>query len=140
MTTIVATKDTMACDSQITSGKMRDGNVKKMWRLRDGSLVGVCGDWENCLDFIRALKAGLESDEGWKDVDAIRIDGKNIWCYDGNLKPYKLRDPWATLGSGADVAKGALLMGATAREAVWAAKQVDTRTGGRITQLKIKEA
>jgi ATP-dependent protease HslVU (ClpYQ) peptidase subunit len=138
MTTIVCTKDTMACDSQITNGKMADGNVKKMWRLRDGSLVGVCGTWDQCLEFIKALKAGDIEEWTWKDMDAYRIDGKHIWCYDGNMLPYKLLDKFATLGSGGDVAKGAMIMGATPIQAVRAAKKIDTRTGGRITQLRVK--
>ena len=144
MTTIVATKSAMACDSQLTNGKMRDGNVKKMWRLIDGSLLGVCGDWEQCLDFVRVLRyhsrhpSAIDLDQTWKSVEALRCDGKNIWSYEGNLKPYKLRDPWASLGTGADVAKGALLMGATPLQAVQCAKKVDTRTGGRVTQLKVK--
>jgi hypothetical protein len=133
----------MASDSQITNGKMADGSVKKMWRLPDGSLVGVCGDWEHCQEFVRDLQLAMKDlasvqDNVYKNVDAIRVDGKHIWCYDGNMAPYKLQDKWATLGTGGDVAKGAMIMGATPLQAVRAAKKVDTRTGGRITQLRVK--
>ncbi len=67
----------------------------------------------------------------------INRDG-DVWMYETCGAPYPVQGPFLTLGSGGNIATGAMHMGATAEQAVHAAMVWDAGTGGRVQTLTIK--
>lgn len=142
MTTIAYRSDVLAADTQVTCGGTIDGWAQKAFRK--GLLLYAVAGTSGLADVFRAwvergmighapsLKGGDadQSGHGYLFPGGDRV----VWRYD---------DVWAThiapffaYGSGAELALGAMLQGATAEEAVRAAAQRNTLTGGEITVLK----
>lgn len=142
MTTIAYRDDVLAADTQITCGGTIDGWVQKAFRKRE-LLYATSGSSGLGDAFLTWVAKGMEGDapslKGDKDDNGAHgylFPGGDrvVWRYD---------DVWAThhapffaYGSGAEIALGAMLAGATAEEAVRAAAQRDTATGGEITVLR----
>ncbi len=76
-----------------------------------------------------ALKEGEESANGLIFPGGNRV----VWRYNAVWASHIA--PFFAYGSGSELALGAMLAGATAEEAVRAAAQRDTGTGGEITVL-----
>lgn len=152
MTTIAWDGEFMAADSMVTvNGRLNQLDVHKLKR-------GV--------DFIMGASGNVSHIESWwKVVSAMRLhevvaygypdyeDGKNepsimIAAPDGRLFTHSAgmflefqgtvsgRRVWA-IGSGDEIAIGALLAGATAEAAVHLASDVDPFTGGIITRMRV---
>ncbi len=137
----------VASDSQETSGGDKY-NCKKLYRSRNhviatagGTYAGMAfvtwfaewttdgePDWNDCPDF-----TNLDWDEDFECL-VIRPDKS---CYSVNrlfVPVNQLGNRFITLGSGGSAARGALLAGASPREAVEIAKTIDTYTGGDIQE------
>lgn len=152
MTTIAWDGEFMAADSMVTvNGRMNQLNVHKLKRG---------------LDFIMGASGNVSHIEGWwRSASTMRLpdviaygypdyeDGKNEPCImiaapDGRLFTHSAgmflefqgtisgRRVWA-IGSGDEIAIGALLAGATAEAAVHLASDVDPFTGGIITRMRV---
>lgn len=134
MTTIAYRDGVMAGDRRATDGDLAWAEMRKVFRRRDGCLIGGCGnttilqryvDW--FLDGERGFKPGL----GVKDEDAeflvVRQSGR-VEFHDRN-GVHGLQGRFFAIGSGSSAALGAMYMGATARQAVKAASRFDVNTG-----------
>lgn len=137
MTTIACDGKTMAADSRRCFGDMRFDDTPKIFRLRDGSILGVCGtlqlammrmDWLNNRGKPEDYPAAKGDDSC--DMLVLRPDGK-IEHYLEYSTPIEVKAPIA-LGSGREFAMGALLAGKNAAEAVEIACQIDVYSGGPI--------
>jgi hypothetical protein len=145
MTTIAATATHMASDSW-QLGEYIDGvECQKLWRIND-DLFGCSGDYASCLKFVEWVLNGQhieERPENMSDTFAAlhlkRIGDKTI-CYHYGTEciPIECGVP-AAIGSGARIAIGALMAGATAHQAIEITKKLDTSTGGRTVTLKLDE-
>ena len=137
VTCIVYSAGTLAADSLTTHAASRVGGVRKITRGPSGAMAGAAGDTALCHDFLSQVEAGTLKDF---DIDG-REDGFNglLVTPDGMLHRVGPRGTvWpidaacAAIGSGMDIALGALHMGATAQQAVEAAIAIDTGCGGPV--------
>lgn len=142
MTTIAYRDGVLAGDTRVTddSGHVWTDKCKKVFRIKDGSLVGVSGDMEPGELLLDALRAGVTEFKlpADSDINAIRVlaDGR-LFISEGEawtLWP----EPYAAIGSGKRCALTALRMGYSAREAVRQGIAGDSYSGGRIISVKLK--
>lgn len=128
----------LAGDSLITQAGIRDSNALKVHKLRDGTLLGFAGTYEDGLVLLDWVKRG-EPEEGRPKrlgVDAIKVtpDGVAHAC-ESKLKWWPIRASYYAIGSGAPYAKTAMYLGKTAHQAVQIASEFDTTTGGKINKV-----
>jgi ATP-dependent protease HslVU (ClpYQ) peptidase subunit len=138
MTTVAWDGKTLAADSQTTTGSIR-GTAAKIAKSRDGFLVAGSGDWCVIKTWINWVLDGMPSDkqpDHCKESNIIVIDprGHATVFEDVAVALPVPRKQWA-IGSGSDLALGAMAMGADARTAVKVAAKFDVYTGGRIVVL-----
>lgn len=128
----------MAGDGQVSSNStICNTGLRKVHRLSDGRLVGVAGSAFHIAPFVDWLEAGGDCPELGENFDALvlELDGK-CWAY--NEKGLRIPEPAPTaVGSGRELAIGAMLAGVSAAEAVRLAATRDNCTGGTITEERI---
>ena len=140
MTTIACDGHWMAGDGQAEAqGTILATNRRKVVRLSDGSLFGSSG---RSIDGDAVAKWLIDGGKrpkvltGWC---ALRLHGGGRLEYlTQDLEPVSIDVP-AAVGSGMDFALGAMLAGATPKQAVEIAAQRDIGTGGTITVLSIRQ-
>jgi ATP-dependent protease HslVU (ClpYQ) peptidase subunit len=147
--TIIAYKDgLMAADSLVSSNGTSDGYTAKLARNKAGDLLGCCGDTAWCHAmlqwFVREEKGKrphLEknSDGTWLAYGMlVRVADKvKVWQVpsSANVPTFSvlIDKAWGyALGSGGDVARGAMFAGADARTAAIAACSLVNSCGGDI--------
>jgi ATP-dependent protease HslVU (ClpYQ) peptidase subunit len=141
MTTIIANKEGMASDSQMTDGNIKS-SVPKIWRIR-GWLVAGGGSYHEIVKLINTIKEQKEFSpikvmaevelEKTEDCDLLFLSpaGK-LFVTENGSEAMTVSDPFYAIGTGAQAALAAMHMGATPREAVRIAAKIDANTGGRI--------
>lgn len=151
MTTIAYRDGIMAADSRAYAGdKHPIGSKVKIRRLEDGTLIGasttIVGGGERVLDWI---EGGMDNDEVVPEsfqVLVVRPGGK-IFVGTGNCYlSGPLDASYIAIGSGEQYAHGALMMGASAVEAVrvachcdpWTATPIYTATHRRKRVVRIE--
>jgi len=128
----------MACDSQASDDCTRS-SVVKTWTIK-GTIVGVAGDYALAHAFVHWMKKGSEGKPPpLEDVSVLWLKPDGLWLFDSSASPYKLRDKFAAIGSGAQAALGAMHAGTTPRQAVAIAKRIDPNTGGRVYVKKLAQ-
>lgn len=140
MTTVACDGKVMAADGLVTNGSdiAVEFDGRKIWRLPDGSILGAAGSTDACEAVRRFLSGQDEKLDTLADFDAIRMmpDGSGLaYCDKGGEKPTRCTWP-ATIGSGGQLALGAMLAGASPKRAVEIACQRDTGSGGKIRTLR----
>ena len=135
MTVIAYKAGTMACDALWAAEGVIETISNKIIRLKSGALLGEAGgcDTRHMQAVLNNVKAvgGLPS---LQELQAIRYEYcgllvlpdktiVKIYTTDDISKPndaglYILQRPYAAIGVGAEIALGAMAMGATARQAV----------------------
>lgn len=137
MTTVAVKDGVMACDSQVT-GNFLSKTVKVI--KGDDILVGYCGDWVAGMCFAQYI-AGVVDEEpkGSKsdEVEFVILRPDGLYIADNHLREVKLKESFYAIGSGEQAAMVAMMMGATAKEAVNMAKKVDPYTGGRVWEFQL---
>lgn len=139
MTTIAYRDGVLAADTlELASGCSVIGYGRKIWRLEDGTLVASIGE----APMGDAVKHWLEHGQ---EGEAPTMAGEAMVIFpDGHMEAFSGENrqrnyptaPFYAWGSGADVALGAMHMGATAVQAVEAAIRWNVHTGGEITVLR----
>jgi hypothetical protein len=139
MTTVAWDGKTLAADSQSTTGSVR-GTAAKLAKNRDGFLVAGSGDLGTVKVWINWVLAGMPPDQ-----QPTSIEEANILVIDPRGRPSLFsglavaqplpRRQWA-IGSGGDIALGAMAAGADARQAVKIACKLDVYSGGRVVVLR----
>lgn len=138
MTTIAYRDGIMAADTLITSNGMVDGYHQKIARNAVGDLAGASGNSAKCCAFLAWFSGGEkheppEWDEETGNGLIVRCDGAvELYMQHGRSD---LRADFYAIGSGYQIAIGAMAAGASAKEAVAAAIKIDTCSGGEITVL-----
>ena len=132
MTTIATDGKSMAGDSLSSANGMVKAWRRKIHRAPDGRIFGCCGLSTEALKFTRYMLDGGERPILSDDFAALvlNIDGTVHWL-DKELEPLNQNLP-AAIGSGCELAQGAMLAGKTPREAVEIACIVDRNSGGDI--------
>ena len=138
MTTIIACKNAMIADLQVTRGNTKGKTIPKIMKV-DGALIGMAGN----LDAILAVRQWFENGrqgEFPKDenINGIIVDKNGIWEFFGNGIPYKYPGKFIAIGSGADFALGAMEAGADMVKALKIASKLDTGTGFGTTYMELE--
>src|SRR3990167_8012314 len=89
MTVIAYRKGIMAADSRCSDGPYVDSDTdKKIFRLSDGSLLGLSGNLVNGLALLARLKEAIKKPGQknlppgpFKNVEAILVRGKQLFFY-----------------------------------------------------------
>ena len=136
MTTIACDGTCIAGDGLITSnGAIHERNCQKVFRLKDGSVVGMTGSvftFGDAIAFLDGDKDALAAGDGFEAL-ILKPTG-DVLCMDGKGRTYPQPAPCAT-GSGAPFALAAMKCGQSARQAVEVAAHFCTITGGTITVI-----
>lgn len=114
---------------------MSTDNAIKLTRLSDGRIVGSCGAAGDCAAFAKWMndpKGKLKV--GWEFGGLVMDSEGHVHLYGQDLHPVRCDLPIA-VGSGGDIAVGAMLAGADPQVAVAFACQRDTHSGGVITVM-----
>jgi len=145
--TVIAYRDgVLASDSRITSGKdfLEGDSCTKIYRLSDGSVVGLAGDNHNGLLLLEALREASTGDirtlpKGpFKKAEALLVSPRRkVFMYSGGWYDDKHMQGYYAIGSGSIVALGAMDAGATAVEAVKIGIKRSVFCGGRVQKLEI---
>ena len=130
----------------VTQNGTTVGNVPgvdgKLMRLADGGIVGVTGYFGQDVIFAEWMDAGAiyeHRPQFQPDTNFAALVGYADRCivYASTLMLPQWTDmAFTALGSGFEIALGAMAFGASARQAVELAAQFDVYTGGKITEIQ----
>lgn len=132
----------LVSDSQVTD---EDSNTKaseeKVFKLADGSLLGVAGDIRSEEKVIEWFDKGCPKGDKPEikeehDCDFMHLTEEGLFISDRSLDFWRVKK-YDGIGSGQGIALGAMLLGHDAEEAVWAASKIDLHTGGDIVVYEI---
>ena len=149
MTTVAYKDKELAFDSKVTdsSGAVL-GAVVKGAKLPAGSLAAFAGDLAHCQLFHKWAAAGFLNDSLKLSLDNLKdpcytgivVNPKGIiTVYNDSTIPVTYTSKMYSWGSGGGYAMGAMVFGASAKEAVQVAKICDVSTGGRVRVLKLED-
>lgn len=138
MTTIVCNKQGMAADKRISGGPIFRST--KLFKV-NGSILGIAGNTEQALRFVEWRRTP-ETKPAF--VDSCSIEALEL-CADGTLKYWgaemvgiPIEEDYYAIGSGAQLALGAMSMGASLKKAIGIAARWDTGTGSEIQTMALK--
>lgn len=138
MTTIATDGKSMAGDGQRDHrGTVTNLNAEKIRRLPDGRLVGTSGDVAFGEMFVEWLENGGDRPEYKGDggfTALILMPCGELMLAGQDCHPCTINAPYA-IGSGMDLAIGAMAAGASPAEAVEIAAAFDPHTGGVIASF-----
>jgi hypothetical protein len=141
MTTIAYRDGIMAGDTLVADEEVRfPCHERKVHRLSDGSLVGLCGDLAQTQAFLGWLRAGMPGDcPPFDKSDAViaRPGRALIFCEGGRFSTLA-EVPYVALGSGRLLALGCLWHGGSAAEAVRAGIAHDIASGGKVHTVRLR--
>ena len=129
----------MASDSAAWEDDTLAHKAKKIYRLSDGSVAGIYGTLEHCMNLLRyiedpTLKLNLQGASAIVVRPSLRVV-----AYNGTVAMPIIRAKYLAAGSGMSVALGACFQGATAVEAVKAAIAHDSGSRGPVVSMKVKK-
>ena len=146
MTTIAYRAGIMAADSGSWAGDASHGWAQKLAKGPDGTLYGVAGNAAQCEGFLQWVNEGCHGP--YPQADREGTDGKDSSFIvlavtpGGLIRMITARGeeryqgaPYYAIGAAAPVAFGALFAGATAEQALEAAKEHGYGAFGRIRTL-----
>lgn len=138
MTTVICTKQGMAADKRISGSPVFKST--KIHQIR-GSLIGIAGNVEQALRFIEwrrtpEQKPQFEASVGFEALE-LTADRRLVW-WGAEMVGIEIEDDYYAIGSGAQLALGALAMGATLRQAIKIAAKWDVATGTDIQLVTLK--
>jgi 20S proteasome alpha/beta subunit len=139
MTTIAYRNGVLAADTRETEkDTIYSDRVRKVHKLRDGSLYAAAGSGEACEMLLQSLIKRTKCPAPL-DVEALHVkpDG-SLWVCAGNAWLPMDYEPYYAMGSGATVALAAMDAGADAVKAVRIAIKRNTHTGGRVQHVKLR--
>lgn len=138
MTTIVfsAKHRTMAADKMIYTSHGKPIASRKIFKLDDGSLLGISGKSILMTQLLCWANAGFAPDKIPPDqlnedkycllAHVTNVDGViKIYRYENGPWPFELEQDFIVLGSGADAATAALMCDRSPAEAVKIAEKID---------------
>ena len=143
MTTIAWDGMTVASDSQSTEGEIRGLHPCKKLIKYKGNIYAFAGTISSCKEVIRWLKRGGKKTDvpEMADMDFAVLQFKDGKCflYCADFSPSQILPPY-TMGTGKEVALGAILAGVTAQEAVRITCDVDINSGLPVQHYEVSDA
>lgn len=140
MTTIAYDGKSLAADSQCTTGGLKCRAVKIV-KSPSGFLAAGTGDLNSILPWLRWVRRGLRPEEQPESLNSkstiVIVDPRGrAHTFEGAAVRTPLLEKFWAFGSGAELALGAMAMGADARTAVKVACKFDVYTSGRVVVLR----
>lgn len=140
MTTIAYKDGVLAADTLATCNGYLEGRQTKIARVGK-ALVGAVGSTPMCNRFRGWVAAGMTGEspfEGKDEGNGIVVTPDGVIVVWSHLGPWAVQDrPYYALGSGEQIAVGAMAAGASAEEAVRIAMRHDTISGGDVMVLRV---
>lgn len=140
MTTIAYRYPILAGDTLETADDLKiHGHVKKVWRMKDGSLFGAAGASEHC-EMVRQSVSKGHAPPVLDDIEALWIlPGGKVRLYEGRIWTDlpRSKNGFHAIGSGRVAAMVAMYHGADARQAVKTAMKFNAHTGGNVTSVSL---
>jgi ATP-dependent HslUV protease subunit HslV len=138
MTTIAYREGVIAGDTNVHSSGTLVGTMWKIGRRADGALIGAAGAASHIrawLEWFQEGEGGIRPQVKENEAQAVivRPNGQIEWHDD--VGHHCIEASFFAIGSGRDIAIGAMAMGATPAEAVDVARSHDVHTGGKIVSL-----
>lgn len=141
---------TIAWDGTYLAADKQAGNhyvVGKIFPIPGGRYLAGAGYYDQIVEVAAWLQAGGEADkkpnfpaEGdSSSLLLVEPSGTAYWLTWPFLRLVEINEPFAAMGSGEDLAVGAMAMGASAKKAVSIATRFDPYTGKGITCVKVKK-
>jgi ATP-dependent protease HslVU (ClpYQ) peptidase subunit len=149
VTTIAATVDMMAADTQVTAGETVIYHTHKIYRVGD-TILGPVGHTEACQRFLDWWERGrprglLLRIPKRLDFEALALNAQGLWAYAHSGPPDQIIEGYTAIGSGEDHARAALdtmlELGRVPdpRVAVKIALKRNNMTGGRVESLRLRK-
>jgi ATP-dependent protease HslVU (ClpYQ) peptidase subunit len=164
LTTIAFRDGVLASDSKVSSGSdVFVGEFQKIFKLiveeelswidrlvfrkepeQVEYLIGAAGTLEDIQEYIGNMFMGGERTKASYDCSLLAVcqddeGGYIITKYDGGQKGFQLSAKYASIGSGYEIALGAMYHGASAEEAVKAAMYHDNTSGGELQRVSFAD-
>jgi ATP-dependent HslUV protease subunit HslV len=138
VTTLAYKNGELAADSLVWEDNTAVGTIEKIGRFPDGSMWGFCGKVAH-LHILRSWMSWPFFDEPPEIRDSAliivtRTGEVRVWEEDGWVE---FNAPFYSWGHGHQICLGAMAMGATARQALEIAADMDSCTGGAIMVLTL---
>jgi len=131
MTTVAWDGKIIAADSQTVEDNLRGLHHETKILKHEGNIYAFAGTVVTCYEVIEWLKKGGKKSKAPDVVDSFSVmhfkDGK-CWLYCESTTPHQVLPPY-TMGTGKELALGAILAGSNARKAVEIACDVDINSG-----------
>lgn len=145
MTVIAFDGRTLAADKRATDHRGKTSTTTKIHRAPGGELLACVGDASVCAELLAWFVAGAEPvafpQSARASVADLYVFGPGgVLCYCAGPYPFTVECRHFAAGSGGDVAKGAMFMGADARKAVEAACSLRGDCGNGIDVLETMRA
>ncbi len=147
--TIIAWRDgIMAADSAIHFNDTQSGTTKKIFYIKVENkpmLIGAAGAHDFITQWLKWYTASLGSEKYPTNTDSVILtvtqegDDYALHNFERYPTPARIYAPFAALGSGHEIARGAMHMGATAHQAVEAAIELDPWCSGPIETIQFKD-
>lgn len=139
MTTVAATRGIIASDCRVHSGDACETSAPKIRRYGNRR-IGIAGDYFTAARFWRWLDGGMKGKPPATRALDILV-GENgtlaFWAViGGELVKTPVTDAYAAIGTGSDVANGAMYAGKGAVTAIKAATKHDTKTGNGVRWMR----
>lgn len=128
----------LAADTGAFAGQLRMGKVTKIWRIGDrlcGS-IGSCADDEAFLEWMRGGPRPENLSESFDGLLVLRSGLVQI-VFPPRAATAVIDAPFFAIGCGADVALGAMEIGATAAQAVAAACRINVYCSAPVDILRL---
>lgn len=138
MTTIAYRDGVLAADSRATHNDIITGTAQKISALPNGdrvALLGARGEAETLREWYASGCGVAQPSTANAALVVIKTNGSIELFEDGHRQPTSDAAFYAW-GTGAELALGAMLMGATAEQAVAAAIERDIYSGGEVRVLR----
>lgn len=143
MTVIAWDGKTLAADRMSSCFELIEP-VTKIWRLKDGSLIGAAGSATRCLAMMDWIEKGadpaaippFQMTDDWVHVLRVMPD-KTLLRYENGAFPLKVEAEKTAIGSGRDFAIAAMHLGLGAVEAVELANKLSSSCGCGVNMLHL---
>ena len=139
MTTIAATRKTIASDSLISDGFSSFRSGSKIHEI-SGGYVGYARDVHSCLRLVQWLKKPKSAKPEFSETDiatALVLKSGLLYYVDTTCILICIADDFAAIGSGASAALAAMHCGRSPSEAVKIASLVDMNSGLPVIEKRL---
>lgn len=135
MTVIAYKSGILAADSAVVANDTHIGTLDKLHKVGD-TWVGFSGMLEDLEPFLATL-SGEPPPQRPGSFNALLVRRGKVYHASSWGQAYAIRGPHHAVGSGSDLALGAMDAGATAEEAVRIACKRDVYSGGRVKVVRV---